>query len=239
MAVAAPLLILLAVALLLSSCNKEDSKLLQALIRLSPSRYENEMPSEEKIAQWEKDVAKYEKIVQEKIDAAGQAASYYKLIGEEYAKLSMYGLALDNYKKDLDYEPNNYIVLYEAGVAASQYGLSRGSQSEAQPYLAEALRYHLRAIEINPGYSDPYLAAGVLYFYELDDSESAKEILGRGVELFPHKSSRMLFVLAQIAVVEHRIEDAIEIYDRIAGSTRNPEEKKSAISNREALLSSQ
>ncbi len=232
-------MLMLLLCALLVSCSPEESSLLDNLIRLSPARYEDERPSEEKIAEWRRDLQRYEAIVEEKISAADRAASLHKLLAEEYSRLEMFGLALEEYEQVLQYEPANFVVLYSAGVASSQYGLSRPGSEEMREYLERAARYHQRAIEINPGYRDPYLALGIIYFHELDRIEDAKELLRRAVELFPNENSRMLFVLAQIAVTEDRLEDAIDIYDRIANSSRNPDEKNAAISNREELLNSQ
>jgi tetratricopeptide (TPR) repeat protein len=225
--------------LLAGGCSREDSALLDVLIRLSPARYEDEKPSEEKIAEWQRDISRFETVVREKIEAADGASSLHKLLAEEYARLEMYGLALEEYEAVLEYEPSNPVVLYSAGVAASQFALSRPSPDEILEYLNRSRRYHQRAIEINPGYSDPYLALGILLFYEFSETDEAKDLLTRGVELFPNESTRMLFVLAQIAVTEDRIEDAVEIYDRISRISRNPDEKRAATANREELLAGQ
>jgi tetratricopeptide (TPR) repeat protein len=238
----AVLFLIIASAFLLATipaCSREESSLINSIIRLSPARYEDELPSDEKIAEWKRDVERFEAVVEEKINAADRAASLHKLLAEEYSKLEMYGLALEEYEEVLQYEPSNFVVLYSAGVSASQYGLSRPNPGEIREYLERAARYHQRAIEINPGYREPYLALGILYYHELDRIEDAKDLLSRGVELFPNENSRMLFVLAQIAVTENRLEDAIDIYDRIANSSRNAEEKNAAIANREELLGSQ
>jgi tetratricopeptide (TPR) repeat protein len=225
-----------ALTFLMSCGGDEDSTFIDALIRLSPSRYEDERPSEEKIAEWQRDIRRFESLLNEKVDAADGAANLHKLLAEEYARLEMWGLALEEYEHVLEYEPANAVVLYSAGVAASQFALSRPRLEAETEYLLRSRRYHERAIDINPGYPDPYMALGVLFFYELGEVEEAKRILSRGVELFPNESIRMLFVLAQIAITEDRIEDAVDLYDRIARETRNPDERTAAISNREEIL---
>lgn len=229
-------LIIVAWAMLVASCSDGESNLLEDIYRLSPARYQNEKPSEEKIEQWKREVRRYDQIVKESIEAASQASSLYKMLAEEYSRLQMYGLALDAYRKVLEYEPANHVALYSAGLSAGQLALSKSPGAERDQLLSAALEYHLRAIEVNPGYADPYLAAAVLRFYELGDNAGAKELLTRGIELFPSKASRMMFVLAQIAVSENRLNDAVDLYDRIAASTRNSDERDSAISNREELL---
>lgn len=225
------------IILLYASCSSgENSGFINSLIRLSPNRYSDEPPTEAQMEEWKEDIRRYEAIIREKIDAAGSAVNYYKLLAEEYSRLGMHKLALENYQAILEIEPSNHVVLHSAGVSAGQYALSRPDQGAKTEYLRMAEGYYRRSIEVNPGYKDPYVGLAVLHVFEFDELDEGKRVVNQGLEIFPD-NSRLLFVLARIALMENRSEDAVAIYNRIAETARRPDEKDAAIRNREALLS--
>ncbi len=221
--------------MVLGSCQKGNSDFIETLIKLSPARYQSERPSEEKIAEWEREISKYKLIIEKKVDAAAKSANYYKLLAEEYSSLAMYGLALDNYRQAIELESANQVLFYSAALVAAQYGKSKESETETRALFQMSRRYYERALEIAPGYRDPYLGLTVLLMFELDDQKAARDLLNKALQLFPG-DSRLLFLLARVAVEDERIDDAIEIYDRISRIARNPDEVKSATLNREALV---
>lgn len=228
--------ILLLLFMTVSCSSGESPGFINSLIRLSPNRYSDEPPSEAQLEEWKQEIRRYKAIIEEKIEAAGSAVNFHKLLAEEYSRLGMHKLALDNYEAILEIEPANHVVLYSAGVSAGQYALSRPADQEKMEYLKRAQGYYRRAVEVNPGYKDPYVGLAVLHVFEFDQIEEGKRVVNQGLEIFPD-DSRLLFVLARIALLEDRTEDAIAIYTRIADTARRPDEKDAAIRNREALLS--
>ena len=225
----------------LSSCNSEQPDLLESIRGLfsTPARRAAEaIGSDEKsIEELEADLKRFESIIREKVEAAEGAVTLYKLLAEQYSELGMYDLALEQYEELLRIEPNNHVVLNSAGIAAGQTALSRPTVEEKQQYLERAQRYYERSIEIDPTYRDPYFGLGVLHLFEFEDIDAAKSLLNKAFALFPD-DTRMLFLLARIAVLEERINDALEIYDRIVEKSELESEKNSALANREALLGS-
>ncbi|MFW6312557.1 MAG: hypothetical protein ACOC2N_01570, partial [Spirochaetota bacterium] len=71
---------IIAAALLLASCEREDPRL-ESLVNLEPSP-----PSRERIEELKEVVDSYGEIVGEKIDAAYQQADALKLLAQEYIR---------------------------------------------------------------------------------------------------------------------------------------------------------
>ncbi len=226
----------------MSSCGNNRSTFTEAVSDALPTRARRaagnaRLNDDKSIEELKRDLKVYESIIREKVEAAEGAVTVYRLLAEQYSKLGMFDLALEQYEHLLLIEPANHIVLNSAGIAAGQTALSLPGMLEQQNYMERARRYYERAININPAYRDPYFGLAVLLLFELDDIEAAKSIITRALSLFPD-DIRLLFLLARTAVLEERIDDAIEIYDRIIEKSSRESEKNAAIVNREELLGS-
>ena len=236
-----PLGLILILLVFISSCGANRPAWVDSFLDLFPKRTSGltnyEGFDEKSIEEMKADLVRFEAIINEKLAAAESAVNLYRLLAEQYNDLGMYDLALEHYEGVLRIEPANYSVLNSAGIAAGQTALSRPTVAEKLAYLERAQRYYERAIELNPAFRDPYFGLAVLYLFEFDDIEAAKTILDKALALFAD-DSRLLFLLAQVAVREDRINDAVEIYDSIAENSKIPAEKNAAISNREELLGS-
>ena len=233
-------LLLLFLLFCIISCDR-DSSLVETISELLPTRARraanNEELGKKSIEELKADLQRFEPIIRERVEAAEEVVNLYRLLAEQYKELGMYDLALEQYEELLRIEPANKVALNSAAIAAGQTALSRPTLSEKQDYLERSRRYYERSIEIDPAYHDPYFGLAVLYLFEFEDLEAAKVLLNKAIPLFPN-DSRMLFLLARVAVLEGRISDAVEIYDRIIEKSNVQTEKDSALANREELLGS-
>lgn len=227
--------------ILITSCGEERPEWVESLSDLLPTRARrvagNDRLGNRDIEELKVDLRRYESLIKEKVDAAEGAVTLYGLLAEQYSELGMYDLALDQYENLLLIEPANHVALNSAAIAAGQTALALPTLEEELVYLRRAQRYYERAIEINPVYRDPYFGLAVLHLFEFEDLEAAKALLLKALSLFPD-DTRMLFLLARAAVLEERINDAIQIYDLIIETSGNENDKNSALRNREELLGS-
>ena len=133
------------------------------------------MSPSQRVEELRRDIQQFRVVVDQKVEAVSNLASFYKLLALEYIELRMYGLALDSLRSALEIEPGNNILLYLAAVAA---GNTATSSAEAEPtpteYLQLAERYYREALEIDNEYSEARYGLAILYLFELDRPQDAR-----------------------------------------------------------------
>ena len=108
----------------------------------------------------------------------------------------------------------------------------RGNLFLAQGKIAEARDYYNRILAIDP--TNPGAHSSIMRTHELEgDSEGAMAALEYGLELAPDSMS-LLTRLAQLREIEGKIEEAIDIYDRLYKRAPN---SQLVINNLASLLS--
>ena len=220
----------------LFSCGRDDSDLLERMSQMEgDGSIVYDIENDDNYRKLKKDIDKYRKVIDEKIDAAEKLGTYYKLIGLKYLDYSMYGLALESFEEALAIYPENPNVLYYAGLVSARLSKTEESESESYRLLLQAERYYKASLLVNNRFSSPMYGLAILYVYELDQPELAIPLM----ELYNtiQKSSMSgRFLLAASLFAAGREGEAVEAYNVIIDKSDDPLEVESARSNRNSIL---
>ncbi len=220
----------------LFSGGQDDSDLLERMSQMDGDGINiQDIETDENYGELKKDINKYRKIVDEKIDAAEKLGTYYKLIGLKYLDYSMYRLALEAFEEALDIYPENANVLYYAGLTSARLSKTEASQVESTNLLNQAVRYYSASLSVNSRFSSPMYGLAILYVYEVDQPELAVPLM----ELYntiQKSSMNGRFLLAAALYASGREGEAVDAYNFIIDRSENSLEVESARSNRNSIL---
>lgn len=186
-------------------------------------------------------IEKYQERVADIQLANQQIGIWYKILGTRYVDNKMYGEALKCFEEALKYYPDNQNLYYYVGVcagymshAALDYGGS-GTTEVKYNYLKLAETAYLRAIQIEDRYVRALYGLGVLYVFELDESEKAIPHLEKLLTIDTRNVDAM-FVLARAYYSNYEFDKSIEMYDKIINTTKLAETKATAEENKKIVL---
>lgn len=230
------LLLLTAAALLFPGCSRGDSTMLGLLVSTERDGYKGEPVDEERVAELEKTLRKYEDDIRRRVQDTGQLGIYYRVLAIDLMEKEMYGPALEQFRRALDIYPANPVLLYYAGVCRAYLAASEAGLEKRTEGLEEASRYYERAIELDGRYESALYASAVLALHEMEDPVEGERRTLRLLETYPHHIGGK-FLLASIRLMEGFPEAAADLYGEISRSTRaSDEEKEQAERNRSAVL---
>lgn len=227
--------LLVSAVLVLFSCSKEDEKIAGRLLELESGGQGSGGTSDRRIAELEKDVARYRKIVEEKVEATEKLGSYYKLLALAYLDRAMYGPALDALEKAVAIHPEQAPLFLFRAIAAGRLSKAVGDEAQRRSLLAAAEESYLRAASLDPLSNQAPYGLAVLYFFELDRPEDALPLV-EGVLARENKNVDALFLLAGIHYALGNPEDALDAYDRIIGLSEAGTRRDEARRNRNTIL---
>lgn len=170
-----------------------------------------------------------------------QVGIWYKILGTRYLDNKMYGEALKAFEEALKYYPDNQNLYYYVGVcagymshAALDFGGS-GSTEVKYNYLKLAESAYLRAIQIEDRYVRALYGIGVLYVFELDESEKAIPYLEKLLTIDTQNIDAM-FVLARAYYSNYEFDKSVHMYDKIISTTKSADKKATAEENKKIVL---
>lgn len=181
-------------------------------------------------------IVEYQKVVDEKVHASDRISYYYKMLGLEYMKRKMYGEAFGAYAQAIEISPQNANLYYYAGICAAymskaEIGLADGSEAKRQDYLSKAEKCYRRALEVDPGDVRTMYALAVVYALELNRPDDAAPLL-KAYLARNEKDVNARFLLARVRYAQGKYEDAIALYDWIAGNSVIEAERQAAIDDK-------
>ncbi|MDR1587512.1 MAG: tetratricopeptide repeat protein [Treponema sp.] len=185
-------------------------------------------------------IAAYEAQIELNVKEGAQTGVYWKILATRLADKGMHRDALDALQRAIDYNAEDPALFYLTGVSAgivagNSLEFSANSPAERDRYYRLAETSYLRAIDLDGGYPKPRYALGVLYAFNLNRPADAVPHLERYLELMSSDVDAM-FVLARAYYMTERYDNAVELYDRIIGRSKNEEVKKQALNNKEYIL---
>ena len=153
----------------------------------------------------------------------------------------MWGEALSCYQKAIEYYPENQNLYYYVGVCAGYMAHSAldydatGSTTKKYNYLKLAESAYLRAIAIENRYVRALYGLGVLYVFELDESEKAIPYLKTLLTIDTgHTDAKS--VLANAYFRTGDFQASADMYDSIIKTTKDKEKKALAEANKKIAL---
>lgn len=186
-------------------------------------------------------IAKYQERVADLQLSQQQIGIWYKILGTRYLDNKMYGEALKAFQQALQYYPDNQNLYYYVGVCAGYMSHTAldysgtGSSEMKYNYLKTAEQAYLRAIQIEDRYVRALYGLGVLYVFELDESEKAIPYLEKLLTI-DTKNLDAMFVLARAYYCNYDFDKAVKMYDTIIANTKSPETKATAEDNKRIVL---
>jgi len=193
------------------------------------------------IDEYKNAITKYEKRVADIELAQEQIGIWYKILGSRYLDQKMYGEALKCYQKAIEFYPENQNLYYYVGVCAGYMSHSvldydaAGNTQKRFDYLKLAESAYLRALAIEPKYVRALYGIGVLYVFELDESDKAIPYLEKLLSIDKgHTDAK--FVLANAYYRSGQMQKAADMYDDIINTTKDPEKKAAAQENKKQVL---
>ena len=217
------------------SCSGGNEKALKNLEATESSAGGGEV-SRERIKELEKGIKEYKEEVDRTVKAGAEIGIYYRLVGLEYMKLKMYGKAFENFKKAIEYYPENEVLFYYSGVSLARSAKSVMDSGEKRRLMQKAAVYYKRAVELNPEYKDAYYALSVLYLFELNRPLDALDNAQKLLNLDPENIDAM-FLKARADAVTGNIRDAVDTYNKIIKSAKDDKSAAKAREFRDTLMS--
>lgn len=221
--------------LFLSSC-KVSNKSIQRQLKM-----EEGVSNPTTIEEIRDAIDKYDAHVRETQMAMSQIGIWYKMLGNRYLDNKMYGEALKCFQEALKYYPANQNIYYYVGVcagymshAALDFG-GTGSSNQKYNYLRLAEEAYLRAIKLDDRYTSAMYALGVLYVYELEESEKAIPYLEKLLTI-DTKHTDAMFVLASAYYLNGENSKAVALYDKVGQVSKSSEKKEAAEINKKIIL---
>lgn len=225
-------------SVLFISCGGVSSKTIKRMQQM-----EEGVDSPSTISEYQDAIKKFERRIADIDEAQRQVGIWYKIIGSRYLDEGMYGEALKAYQSAVLYYPNNQNLYYYIGLCAGYMSHAQldydalGTASEKRVnYLRLSESAYLRAIQIEPRYVRALYGLAVVYVYELDESEKAIPYLETLLTIDKGHTDAM-FVLARAYYTNYEFDKAVDIYDKIIATTKDPQKKSDAEANKQTVLS--
>ncbi len=222
--------------ILLSSmgCFSEREDYLDLLTDMERAEYRGEEISSKRIEEIKQGIEKYERIVEQKVEATSQIGIYYKMLAVQFIRGGMYQEAFKNLKQAQAIHTDNPILYYLSGVCAARISKAQVETEERKLWLERAESLYIQAIEIDPVYSDALYGLSVLLVFELNRSEEA-EVLLKTLLSRETKHIDAMFLLGNVYYRSGRLEEALILYDKISRTTSVEEKKREAKANKERI----
>jgi len=186
-------------------------------------------------------IKKYQNRISDVLNADVRVGLWYKILASNYLDNKMYGKALENYRSAIEYYPTNQNLFYYIGVCAGYMAKASldyeatGTNEQRNRYLLLAESAYRRALELEPQYVRSLYGLSILYVFEMNQPAKAIPLLELSLEV-DKKNIDSMFVLARAYYATGSGDEAVALYDRILGITRDPVRKKEAEDNKAYVL---
>lgn len=149
------------IGLFLTGCTRENSQF------------------EKRKREWEKEIKKYEKVIQERIEAYDHLALVYRKLGDELLMREFFNEASRYYQKAIYLLPNEPELHHSLAVCQA----NRGKTDEK--FYDEAITEYQNAIKLKPDFAQGYYGLAIIYYFEKDKKQKAISLLEKAVALKP------------------------------------------------------
>ncbi|MDR0525197.1 MAG: tetratricopeptide repeat protein [Spirochaetaceae bacterium] len=182
-------------------------------------------------------IALYEAKIEQHVKDAAQTGVYWKILATRLQEAGLYSDAFDAITRAVEYSPQEATLHYMRGLYAGILAKNAYDALTARrgQYLSIAEQEYLKAIELAEDYGRPRYGLGILYVFELDRPMEAIPHLERYLEISRNNVDAM-FVLARAYYMTGSTDQAVELYDRIPGLTKDPQKRQDAENNKRTIL---
>jgi tetratricopeptide (TPR) repeat protein len=178
----------------------------------------------------------YQKKIDEHVRDAAQTGVYWKILGSRLIDKKLYGEALEALENAVSYYPEDETIHYLIGLSAGTLAKSEYfSRAEAVRHFDISESAYRRAIDIDGNYGKALYGISVLYVFELERPADAVPYLERFLDINKSDTDAM-FVLARAYYMTQKYEEAVGMYDRIIGLTKDAAVKNQAEQNKQQVM---
>ncbi len=181
----------------------------------------------EKIREIKKEINRWEKELNDAIDAARHTGRFYKTLGLKYMDYKMFGPAARSFSRAIEITPENARLYYYRGVANGRLAVSRDDAVQKAEELLSVEKDYLRAVSLESRFMPPYYSLAVLYIYELGRPFEAASYLDKYLEV-ERSDGRALLLYGQLLEQMGRQEEAVDIYRKLLSLTDFKAEQEQA-----------
>ncbi|MDR2601305.1 MAG: tetratricopeptide repeat protein [Spirochaetaceae bacterium] len=221
-----------------SHVNKERRELAKRVAEYGPRKG---VPRE--IEDLQKAIAAYEDLQKQHIKDAAQTGVYWKILAARFQDKGMYIEALKALEEGIKYSPADETLHYLCGLNASysaksmhDYRPEGASGPLASSYFATAEAAYLRAVELQPEYTQARYALAVLYIFELNKPQDAVQQLLRYMENRSGDEDSF-FMLGRAYYMTGDLNEAVKWYGRGVDAAKDDAKKKEGLANKEYIES--
>ena len=125
-------------------------------------RYGSGHVDKDQIEEWEKQIKKYEEVIDEKIKASNHLGNIHRKLGESYAELGSYKQCIEHLEKSLEYGYLQDNVFFTLGLCEGN--LAQKNNWNYQ-YAKKAEETFLKVLNLNPQYHKAKFQLGLIYFF--------------------------------------------------------------------------
>ncbi|QEN03741.1 tetratricopeptide repeat protein [Thiospirochaeta perfilievii] len=226
--------ILLTIVLVTFSCSSKKVK------ELSNQVYEtennNESNRDERVQELTANIKKLEKDLDATLEKYQKIGNFHRALGVKMMHYKMYYKAYEHFSKAIEFYPNSEMLHYYRGIAASQFALSQDVESVKRDYLQRALNSHEYSIQLNPGFVKGLYALSILYIYEFDRPDDAKDLLDRLISISTREFDAML-LRALLYEKDGEYNEALDLYDSVLSQSKKDDHIVRATTHRDEVLS--
>ena len=192
-------------------------------------------------------IAKYDKRAIDLATTQAQEGVWWKILGTRYLDEQEYGKAYECFQNAVEIYPNNANLYFYLAVCAGYVAhtkedwnaMADGTSAVIkQRYLRASETAYLRAISINPNYYRALYGIGILYVFELNESEKAIPYLEQYMNA-QVKDTDGMFVLARAYYDTMNFDKAVDLYDKIIELNPNADKVAQAEANKKKVLDAQ
>jgi tetratricopeptide (TPR) repeat protein len=188
-------------------------------------------------------IAAYEELQTQHVKDAAQTATYWKILASRFQDKQMYLEAVNALRRAIEINPDDEALHYLTGLnaascAKSMYDYDEGAGGRginASRYFNLAEAAYLRAIELEPAYTQARYGLAVLYIYELDRPADAVPHLLRYMENRSGDANAM-FMLARALYMTGEYSEAVAWYERGIPLTKDDAMRAEAQTNRNFIM---
>jgi len=227
-------LVSLVIVLQFSERRRSSTALARRITEMSPGR-----STPRTVEGLRQSIARHEAQIARHVRDAAQTGVYWKILGIRLADGGMHRDALAAFERAIDFNAEDPILFYLAGISAgivakSIIGISASVLDEREHFFRVAETAHRRALELDSQYLRPMYALGVLYAFDLNRPQEAIPLLETYLRAMPNDIPAM-FILARAHFMTESFDRALELYERIMTRTRDENVRRQAQINRELV----
>ena len=220
------------------SCAKQDDSLLSTMFDIEARSMKGAPPSS--VEELKAAIAEYGDEVETTVAAYEKLAGYWRLLAAKFMERGLFGEAYEAALKALEFYPTNSGLYYIAGLSAAflsrtalaEYG---GGRTTREGWLLAAEGAYKESIRLDERNTRSLYGLAVVYSFEMENHEAAIPLLESLLSI-DTMNIDALFLYARSLYGAGRLQDSVDVYDKIISGSKIEEKRDQAAANKKQIL---